>query len=81
MIASHPLLRARSATLFRNRFSLGHQAARRSDSSYNAASTIPVALKAFLFVMTTSTGYFHSMNFAQPAHRSTFSATLPLTKP
>jgi hypothetical protein len=31
-----------------------------------AASTAPAALNAVLFVMTTSTGYFHSMNFAQP---------------
>lgn len=31
-----------------------------------AASTAPAALKAFLLVMTTSTGYFHCMNFAQP---------------
>ena len=31
-----------------------------------AASTAPAALKVFLLVKTTSTGYFHSMNLAQP---------------
>ena len=31
-----------------------------------AASTAPAALKVFLLVKTTSTGYFHCMNFAQP---------------
>lgn len=33
-----------------------------------AASIAPAALKAVLFVITTSTGYFHSINFAQPSN-------------
>lgn len=38
----------------------------RTDYNVAAASIAPAALKAVLLVMTISTGYFHSMNFAQP---------------
>lgn len=33
-----------------------------------AASTIPAALKAFELVISTETGYFHSMNLPQPQY-------------
>ncbi len=41
---------------------------------YNAAaaSIAPAALKVFLLVKTTSTGYFHSINLAHPVHLSVF---------
>ena len=35
--------------------------------SGDAASTMPAALNAHGFVISTVTGYFHSMNLAQPA--------------
>jgi hypothetical protein len=35
-----------------------------------AASTAPAALKAVLFVNLTSTGYIHSMYFAQPKYHT-----------
>lgn len=42
-----------------------------------AADTAPEALKAALFVTLTSTGYIHSMYFAQPAIEHKTSAFAP----